>query len=286
MLITLMIIWLASYPKSGNTWIRSFLSSYYFTKDGSFNFDLLKNINQYPNKEFFDKKISYPGEIHKYWYTSQEKIIKKNKNIFLKTHNSLLALNNFNFTSPKYTKGVIYIIRDPRNILTSLKNHYSLSYNEALKFMTSDKKYIYDDRNKYKNDYSTFHFLSSWANHYKSWTKNNQFPKLLIKYEDLITDADITFRKIINFVNDISKLENQFDEVKFKNAVSNTSFKKLQSLEKQNNFKENVYSKKKNSKIKFFNLGPNNNWEKQLNDKIKNKANELFNEDIKYLNYL
>lgn len=285
MLVTPMIIWLASYPKSGNTWVRSFLSSYYYTKDGSFNFDLLKNINQYPNKEFFDQKITYPGEIHKYWHTSQEKIIKKNKNIFLKTHNSLLALNNFNFTSQKYTKGVIYIIRDPRNILTSLKNHYSLSYNEALEFMTSDKKYIYDDRNECKNDYSTFHFLSSWANHYKSWTKNNLFPKLIIKYEDLITNPDRTFKKIINFVNDTFQLDHQFNEVKFQNAIFNTSFKKLQSLEKQNKFTENVYSKE-NSKIKFFDLGPNNNWDKQLNDEIKKKANELFNDDIKYLNYV
>ena len=280
-----MIIWLASYPKSGNTWIRSFLSSYYFTTDGSFNFNLLKNINQYPNKEFFDQKITIPGEIKKYWSTSQEKIIKNNKNIFLKTHNSLLSLNNFTFTSPKYTKGVIYILRDPRNVLTSLKNHYSLTYNEALRFMTSDKKYIYDNRDNNKNDYSTFHFLSSWSNHYKSWTKTDLFPKLIIKYEDLIEEPNKTFKELIEFVNEISQLEKNYDELKFKNALLNTNFKKLQYLEKINKFTENVYSKE-NSKIKFFDLGPNNNWKNQLNDEIKNKANQLFFDDIKNLNYI
>ena len=280
-----MIIWLASYPKSGNTWIRSFLSSYYFTTDGSFNFNLLKNINQYPNKEFFDQKITIPGEIKKYWSTSQEKIIKNNKNIFLKTHNSLLSLNNFNFTSPKYTKGVIYILRDPRNVLTSLKNHYSLTYNEALRFMTSDKKYIYDNRDNNKNDYSTFHFLSSWSNHYKSWTKTDLFPKLIIKYEDLIEEPNKTFKELVEFVNEISQLEKNYDELKFKNALLNTNFKKLQYLEKNNKFTENVYSKE-NSKIKFFDLGPNNNWKNQLNDEIKKRANELFFDDIKNLNYI
>ena len=48
-----MIIWIASYPKSGNTYIRSFLSAYYFSKDGEFEFDLLKNIKQFQNTEFF-----------------------------------------------------------------------------------------------------------------------------------------------------------------------------------------------------------------------------------------
>jgi len=280
-----MIIWLASYPKSGNTWIRSFLSSYYYTKDGSFNFDLLKNINQYPNKEFFDQRITFPGEISKYWKISQEKIIRNKKNIFLKTHNSLLSLNNFNFTSSKYTKGAIYILRDPRNVLTSLKNHYSLSYNEALKFMISDKKYIYDNRDNNKNDYSTFHFLSSWSNHYKSWTKTDLFPKLIIKYEDLVAEPNKTFKEVIDFVNEISQLEKNNDEFKFKNALLNTNFKKLQLLEKNNKFTENVYSKE-NSKINFFNLGPNNNWENQLTNEIKIKANELFFEDIKNLNYI
>ena len=48
-----MIIWLASYPKSGNTLLRSMLSSYYFSKDGKFEFKLLKNIHQFPNISLF-----------------------------------------------------------------------------------------------------------------------------------------------------------------------------------------------------------------------------------------
>ena len=54
-----MIFWIASYPKSGNTWIRSLLCSYYFTKDGKFTDDsLLKNIGQFPEKKHFEKFIS------------------------------------------------------------------------------------------------------------------------------------------------------------------------------------------------------------------------------------
>ena len=134
-----MIIWLASYPKSGNTWVRSLLSAYYYSKNGNFSFELLKNIGLYPQKKYFDIKINKPGEINSYWDISQKKIISKKKKIILKTHNSLLALNGKNFTKPEYTLGIIYIVRDPRNVITSLKNHYDLDYEQSLVFMLSGK---------------------------------------------------------------------------------------------------------------------------------------------------
>jgi hypothetical protein len=54
-----MIIWLASYPKSGNTWLRSLLASYYFSEDGDFNFSLLKNIDQFPSYDHFKIIIKF-----------------------------------------------------------------------------------------------------------------------------------------------------------------------------------------------------------------------------------
>ena len=61
-----MIIWLASYPKSGNTWLRSLLASYYFSKDGSFDFHLLDNIDQFPSAQFFrDKKDTFSSLVKK-----------------------------------------------------------------------------------------------------------------------------------------------------------------------------------------------------------------------------
>ncbi len=79
-----MIIWLASYPKSGNTWVRSLLSAYYFSENGNFDFELLKNINVYPQKKYFDVKINKPGEINSYWNISQKKIINRKKNNIFK----------------------------------------------------------------------------------------------------------------------------------------------------------------------------------------------------------
>ena len=68
----IMIIWIASYPKSGNTYIRSLLSAYYFSKDGNFNFDLLKNIKQFPNTEFFNSNINSLDDASNNWLYAQK----------------------------------------------------------------------------------------------------------------------------------------------------------------------------------------------------------------------
>ena len=76
-----MIIWLASYPKSGNTWVRSFLSAYYYSSDGKFTFELLKKIRQFPSQEFFDRKLLSVDEASQNWLIPQKKIKDRNKRI-------------------------------------------------------------------------------------------------------------------------------------------------------------------------------------------------------------
>ena len=94
-----MIIWLASYPKSGNTMVRSLLSAYLFTDDGNFNFQALKNISLFPDITFFEKlgvDVSKDDEVVKNYVRAQEEINKKNKKAitFLKTHSTLHEINN------------------------------------------------------------------------------------------------------------------------------------------------------------------------------------------------
>ena len=278
-----MIIWLASYPKSGNTWVRSLLSAYYYSKNGDFSFELLKNIGLYPQKKYFDIKINKPGEINSYWDISQKKIISKKKKIILKTHNSLLALNGKNFTKPEYTLGVIYIVRDPRNVVTSLKNHYDLDYEQSLDFMLNEKKYIYDIREK--NDYSDFHFLSSWSNHYKSWINNNLFKRMVIKYEDLEKNTYKTLKNLITYINGLYQVNEKINEIKINNCIKTTSFEILKYKEKKEGFSENVYSEKTKKKIDFFHLGSKNKWREVVPKEFHEKINNIFKEDLKNLKY-
>ena len=278
-----MIIWIASYPKSGNTWVRSFLTAYYFCDNGVFDINKLNRIEDYPNKQFFKEQVK-DGEIHNHWDESQKAILKKKEIRFLKTHNSLIKAFGNDFTKPEYSLGVIYIIRDPRNVITSVKNHNDFnSYDEALKFMQNENAVLSDY--KHLKNYAKTTIINSWRINYQSWLRNNSFRKMAIKYEDMVKNPDQIFRNLIIFTNAICKFNKDGDEKKLKNAIESTNFKNLQSIENKGQFSENVYSLKDKRKIKFFYLGPDNDWRKQLDKELINKMNKYYEGDLKKLGY-
>ena len=237
-----MIIWLASYPKSGNTWVRSFLSAYYYSHDGKFNFKLLENIKQFPSKDFLSQRLRSVDEAAENWLIAQKKINDQNKFCFLKTHNVYGAYKGKNFTTQDFSLGAIYIVRDPRNVLTSLMNHYSLTEDDALKMINSIYRNLRDENKN--NDYSSYSFISSWANNYKSWKMSKNINKLIIKYEDLENKENETFLEILNFTDNLLKKNNKVDQKKFSSAIETTKFDILKKKEEDEGFVEAVYSRK------------------------------------------
>ena len=282
-----MIFWIASYPKSGNTWLRALLSSYYYSDDGNFNQNLLQKIGQFPEKKYF-MNFNYDSKVitdtSRFWIEAQNKINKDKKIRFFKTHNILGSINGNSFTDKSNTIGALYIIRDPRNILTSLQNHYELTQDEALKFMLNEKKFIHDFHKE--NDFSDFQFISSWERNYKSWIKQNNFPVKIIKYEDLSSNPFEIFKEIIKFIEKTLNTQNSINIEKCKNSIKTTSFQKMKIIEKEKGFLESVQSKKQNKKIPFFYLGPKNNWENIYDKKVQLKLFSTFETDLKELNYI
>ena len=283
-----MIIWLASYPKSGNTWIRTFISSIIFSKDGISNFTNLEKIPQYPMRRHFHNLIENfqsINEIKKNWIISQDKINLDNKIKFLKTHHVNCKIGTDSFTNLENTKGVIYIVRDPRNVITSIKNHFSLnSYDEAKKFIFDEHRwlgFVGNDNKIRDNKLPTL--ISSWDINYKSW-KNISENFLLIRYEDLMIDPIKEFTKIVKFLNSILSI--QFNKKKIDEAVKTSSFDNLKKLEKSGLFGESVADKKLGGKVDFFYLGPKNDWKILLDKKTSKEIEQKFQNEMKELKYL
>ena len=280
-----MIIWIASYPKSGNTWLRALLASYYFTNEGSFSLSLLDKIDAFPSDKFFKEyndQFSKVEDTSKYWLKEQEKINKKNKITFLKTHSAICKINGNSFTNKENSIGAIYIVRDPRNVITSISNHYQISIEDAFQFMKDEKRGII---NKKDGRYLGFQALWSWSINQKTWVENNLFPVLVIKYEDLLKETYNTFRKVIEFINKISNSSKIFNKYKGKNSIKNTSFEKLQRMENDHGFVEAMNKKGTNKKIKFFNLGQKNNYKNLLSQDLIIKMNEFYKEELIKFNY-
>ncbi len=283
-----MIIWLASYPKSGNTYVRAFLSAYYFSENGHFDFSQIKNIDQFPHEKFFKQKINNMKDASKQWMPIQRKINQDKKIKFFKTHSFLGNYEGNIFTSPETTLGAVYIIRDPRNVLTSLKNHFSLEDDKALKMITDKERWLMSNN----GSFASYTYISSWSNNYLSWLRNNQFRRLFIKYEDLITNKYETFRDIIVFTNTLMNKVEGVNKSKLQKAIETTNFDILKKKEisetfngSESNFKDwrKFHSENKNL---FFNLGPENNWEKILKKNISNQVEDNFEKEMKELRYL
>ena len=138
------IIWISSYPKSGNTFLRAMLSAFFYSENGIFKQDYLKNILEFP-RDFFKLKTSnnFLNEINEY-AGIQKKISNTDKEIiFLKTHLANITVNKTISTINKdYSMCAIYIVRDPRNVILSLKNHYNLEVKDCFNFLTNDKNFI------------------------------------------------------------------------------------------------------------------------------------------------
>ena len=275
-----MIVWIASYPKSGNTWLRALLSNYYFSKDGSFDFKLLKEIDSFPSERYFRNypdKFEKPDDTSKYWIKEQEKINSSKKIYFFKTHNALCKINGNRFTDEQNTLAAIYIIRDPRNIVSSVSHHYQININDALKFMLNNKQGIFSKEN---NRYLGFQALFSWKFHVKSWTENNLYPTHIIRYEDLMTDALGTFKNVVKFIDKVTKSNAEFDEEKGVNCIKNCEFSKLKNLESNGGFEEAMNKPGSDKKLPFFNLGKDNDYKKLLNEEFISEINSNFKDEL------
>ena len=278
-----MIVWLASYPKSGNTLVRSLLSSYIFSKDGIFNFDLLKNIKQFPANSLFKQigvDINNDEEMYKNYINTQKIFNKKDSIRFLKTHSCFMNTKTFQFTDQHNTLGVIYVVRDPRNVITSYSHHFQKTPQESLEYLLSHQILKKDDRH-------CTTYLGSWKFHYNSWKVFRRFNKyLLVRYEDLINDTEKTFLNILKFIAHLSRVKFTYDKEKFENTIKTTRFENMQKLEGTGNFVESKKDKKTGENLKFFNMGVKNDWKKLLDNKIKENLEKELGDEMKELNYL
>jgi hypothetical protein len=284
-----MIIWLASYPKSGNTWLRAFISSLLSNNSEKNSLKNMNAIRAYPLTDDFRNLLDdfkNFNKIAQHWETTQNIINLQNKIRFFKTHHILCQVKSFPFTNYKNSLGVIYVVRDPRNVITSLMHHYSLKdYNNSLEFLFDKHRFSgkFDKKENFERRTEFPTYISSWNNHYNSW-KNFRKNYLLIKYEDLVRKPEATFANISKYISKILNIK--ITNNKLYDAIEKSSFKNLQKSENIFGFSEAPIDAISSKQKKFFNLGPKNNWKEFLPNDIRQKIEKKFKEEMIELGYL
>ena len=204
------------------------------------------------------------------------------KQKLLKTHQGKFTVDGDHFLDKTNTSGVIYIVRDPRSVVTSISNHYTLSINQSLEFMLSSS--IIGNRKSFEEKkYGLLTLLGKWNEHYRSWTRNKE-NLLLIKYEDLLSNPNEEMEKIIIYLKKFFQFRT--NEQKNRNIIKTTTFESLKKMENKNLFKEGVLNKETQSKVNFFNLGPENKWQNNLDERVIKSIETNFYKEMKELNYL
>ena len=284
-----MFVWLASYPKSGNTLVRSLLAAYFFSKDGVYNFDLIKNIKQFPNAGLFESlglNIKNEKELIKNYIKAQDSINKRNEVQFLKTHSYLFNIEGNGFTDLNNSLGAVYIVRDPRNVVSSLANFLNISIIKAADHLIHSTHIGGSPKSNNREEIIKT-YTGTWNGNFNSWksfVSNKKY--LLIKYEDLIINKENTLKKILKFIYKLKNIKLEIDESKLKNVIKSTSFESMKNLEKEKSFPESQINQETGKKIPFFNLGPKNDWKKLLDFEIIKKLEKAFTKEMKELGYL
>ena len=252
------IIWLASYPKSGNTWVRIFLANYLNPQDKAININDINISTISSSRKIFDEHVPFlssnltDDEIDTlrpkvYQSLSQE----LDEPLFIKTHDAFTQnIEGKDIFPLSVTQGIIHIVRNPLDVAVSFAHHSNISIKKSVQLLNAHNKTL--SVRPHSISTQLRQKLLSWSEHYLSW-KDVKAPYLLIKYEDLLNKPEATFRKIIIFIYQ------EVNDEKLRRAIQFSSFKELKKQEKDYSFNEKALKSKQ-----FFRKGVAGSWQTEM----------------------
>ena len=279
--------YIVSYPKSGNTWCRVFIQrlidlkkEFELQKDSKMNkFDINRDLNTgsiISSRSWIDDQLGIESSD---LTTKELDPIRCELGSTSEFYSNLLRFHKVHdmYKSP-FSKGkpivsnkclgAIYIVRNPLDIVISLKHFFNFDIEESIDFILNENSQLNS------HHYQANQFLGSWGNHVLSWTEQKDIPLLVIKYEDLLNSPNKYFFQISKFL-DLSESQKLIDK-----AIKESSFNKLQKLEEEGGFIEKPKSCKK-----FFRSGRIGEGVKLLDEKQIKRITDSFKYQLDLLRY-
>jgi hypothetical protein len=249
------IIWLASYPKSGNTWMRAFLHNLF--RDPNEAYD----INKITDLSISDSSID--------WYRAQDKrdwtewsaldvarmrraaqlamCQLKKDDLFVKTHNASVRFLGYPMMHQDLTAGAIYIVRNPLDVCISLSHHYGTDIDTTINILADPSI------GSKTNDKIVYEVHKSWSVHVDSWTNPPRPGLAVLRYEDMLNNPIKAFGGLTQFLG-LNPPRKRLER-----AIERASFKTLRRQEDEKGFKE-----KSPFAQKFFREGRAGQWRELL----------------------
>jgi hypothetical protein len=227
------IVWIASYPKSGNTWMRMFLMQYFGA-----NHDLLPDAAQEfaPNENsgrFYQPFLPVSANqlpdaaLASVRPLAQQAIARAASNyVFIKTHNLYGIHHGTPTVSVRDSAACVYLVRNPLDVVVSYAAFRDVSYDKAIDWILAK------DRILPRIPKGSYFIAGSWSQNVSSWRNQRQIPCTILRYEDLVSEPENEFRRLL------SSWRLKIDSEKLTSAIEATSLDALKSAEARHGFRE------------------------------------------------
>jgi hypothetical protein len=248
------IVWLASYPKSGNTWIRAFLANLVANRAAPVPLSELPNYGRIEaDPELYSSVAGKPSTELDFDalcalrpLVAAAIVAAAPRTVFVKTHSMAGMHEGIPLITPQGTAGAIYVVRNPLDVAISMSHHFAIDLDAAIDYL-GDERAATENSNLFVTE-----FLGSWSQHVKSWADGESDRVIIVRYEDLIEKPAKAFGRV-------AKLVGVDDRARISRAIDHASFASLSNMEKRGGFVEVPIKGKR-----FFRSGKINQWRETL----------------------
>jgi len=271
------IVWLASYPKSGNTWTRIFLANYLWNADRPVP---INQVHRFGMGDSIAKSYHMIAgrriDVHDYRLTLalRERVLaaivanKADVN-FVKTHNVRGDAFGVTLIPEKFTRSAIYIVRNPLDMLLSFARHYGQTHEQTAEAIARA------DHSNAADETTVTQFLGTWSEHVQSWSARAPYPVLTVRYEDMLAAPEQSFGAMLGHIG------MPVDSARLEKAIRFSSFDEVSRQESEAGF---VESSPKNDR--FFARGQAGQWQTELDPKIAKRVRRDHRKVMKKFGYL
>lgn len=276
------IVWIASYPKSGNTWARAFLHNLIRLRNGESGAQDINEMSRFStwdlDKKLYAEFLGYEpdGAVHRNEIAAtRDEVHRKIANsarglVFIKTHNGLFMDRGYSTINFSVTAGAIYVVRNPLDVAISYAHHSGLPINDAIERM-ADTSAETDGSDK-----GVYEVHGSWSRHVWSWTRNPHRALYIMRYEDMLADPQKTFGAVARHLL-LTSTRRQLTK-----AIERSSFARLREQEQASGFRE----RPPDADQSFFREGRAGQWKEVLTSTQIDRIVRNHGEQMRRFGYL
>jgi len=267
------IHWLSSYPKSGNTWVRLFITHYMLGHNDINGVQFtVGDVSLGPYHRVSPIPVEMTDEAQKIFLRPAALMymaaINQFSPIIFKTHNGHYEIHGIRLLPIEMIESIVVVVRDPRDVCVSLSQHLEFNdYNKTIDFMEQGGSVLESQAN-------IRHYLGNWSVFHESYMNEKEAPVLFVKYEDMLADPVPVFKKILKAFGI------GVNEEKLIESLKAVDFRRCKMQELNSGFSEAVPG------VPFFTKGRAGVWKDQLTTEQVDKIVARHTPIMRYFDYL